>query len=423
MSPEPAHPAREATPTAITVVGLAFLFNFLGRGVADAFAAFILPLEAEFGWSRQSMTGVFATYMLMAGLAAPGAGMLFDRFGARLVYGGGLALLGGGAWLSAQITTLWQLYLSAGVMIGVGVAALGMVCAAALIGRWYTRNLATAIAVAYSGFGCGILITLPLVQVLIETLGWRAAYEAVGLGVLALLPLCLLLPWRRLEGRDRRPDRPAAPAAVAGSSPSTSIDWTLGGAMRSAPFWRLVQVFFFTSVAIYCVSPQIVAFLIESGFSPISAASAFGFAGLLSTGGMIVTGRLADRIGFDRAALLSFSLTATGVVGLLAISYAASFALLVAYVLFFGIAQGSRGPIVSTMTNRIFRGRSAATIYGTIYCSMAVGGAAGSLLGGILHDAWHSYRPVFLLSLIAIALAAEPFRPGALLSRALPASR
>src|SRR5690606_31702446 len=122
----------------------------------------------------------------------------------------------GGAWLSAQITTLWQLYLSAGVMIGVGVAALGMVCAAALIGRWYTRNLATAIAVAYSGFGCGILITLPLVQVLIETLGWRAAYEAVGLGVLALLPLCLLLPWRRLEGRDRRPDRPAAPAAVAG---------------------------------------------------------------------------------------------------------------------------------------------------------------------------------------------------------------
>lgn len=423
MSPEPAHPAREATPTAITVVGLAFLFNFLGRGVADAFAAFILPLETEFGWSRQSMTGVFATYMLMAGLAAPGAGMLFDRFGARLVYGGGLALLGGGAWLSAQITTLWQLYLSAGVMIGVGVAALGMVCAAALIGRWYTRNLATAIAVAYSGFGCGILITLPLVQVLIETLGWRAAYEAVGLAVLALLPLCLLLPWRRLEGRDRRTDHPAAPSAEAGSNPSASIDWTLGGAMRSAPFWRLVQVFFFTSVAIYCVSPQIVAFLIESGFSPISAASAFGFAGLLSTGGMIVTGRLADRIGFDRAALLSFSLTATGVLGLLAISYAASFALLVGYVLFFGIAQGSRGPIVSTMTNRIFRGRSAATIYGTIYCSMAVGGAAGSLLGGILHDAWHSYRPVFLLSLVAIALAAEPFRPGALLSRALPAGR
>lgn len=434
MIPVPAHPAREATPTAVTVVGLAFLFNFLGRGVADAFAAFILPLETEFGWSRQSMTGVFATYMLMAGLAAPAAGMLFDRFGPRLVYGGGLALLGGGAWLSGRITELWQLYLSAGVMIGVGVAALGMVCAAALIGRWFTRNLATAIAVAYSGFGCGILITLPLVQYLIETLGWRPAYQAMGLAILALLPVCLLLPWRRLEGERRaRPlragPRNAAPADAdletghGNGADAVAADWTLKSAMRATSFWRLVQVFFFTSVAIYSVSPQIVAFLIESGFSPIAAASAFGFAGLLSTGGMIATGWLADRLGFHRAALLSFGLTATGVVGLLAISYAASLALLIGYVIFFGIAQGSRGPIVSTMTNRIFTGPNAATIYGTIYCSMAVGGAAGSLLGGILHDAWHSYRPVFLLSLLAIMLAAEPFRPGATLSRALPASR
>lgn len=412
---EPAAPpalAREATPTAIAVVGLAFLFNFLGRGIADAFAAFILPLETEFGWSRQSMTGVFATYMLMAGLAAPAAGMLFDRFGPRVVYGAGIALLGGGAWLSGSIETLWQLYVTAGLMIGTGVAALGMVCAAALIGRWYTRNLATAIAVAYSGFGCGILITLPLVQYLIETLGWRPAYRAVGLFVLALLPLCLALPWKRLAGRPRAPAR--------GDTGPAAGEWTLASAVRSAPYWRLIQVFFFTSVAIYCVSPQIVAFLIESGFTPISAASAFGFAGALSTAGMIATGRLADRLGFGRAALLSFALTATGVIGLLAISYAASFALLAGYVLFFGIAQGSRGPIVSTMSSRIFTGRSAATIYGTIYCSMAIGGAAGSLLGGILHDAFDSYRPVFLLSLAAIALAAEPFRPGAALARAMP---
>ena len=83
MSAGAATAAREATPTAITVVALAFLFYFLGRGVADAFSAFILPLEAEFGWSRQSMTGVFATYMLMAGLASPRGRGLVDRFGPR----------------------------------------------------------------------------------------------------------------------------------------------------------------------------------------------------------------------------------------------------------------------------------------------------------------------------------------------------
>lgn len=422
-------PLREATPTAVTVVALAFLFNFLGRGVADAFSAFILPLEAEFGWSRQSMTGVFASYMLMAGLASPAAGALFDRFGPRVVYSAGLALLGGGAWLAGGIDSLWQLYASAGLMVGTGVAALGMVCAATLIGRWFTRSLATAISIAYSGFGCGILLMLPLVQYLIETLGWRGAYQTVGLFVLALVPVCLALPWGRLAGRARvrlavaGAPASAGPDTVSGATGDRPADWTLSSAMRSVAYWRLVQVFFFTSVGIYCVSPQIVAFLTESGFTPIAAASAFGFAGLLSTGGMIVTGWLADRLGFARAALLSFGLTSAGILGLLTISYQATLAALVGYVLFFGIAQGARGPIVSTMSNRIFAGRSAGTIYGTIYAAMSVGGACGSLAGGLLHDATGGYRAVFLMSLAAIALAAEPFRPGATLAGAIAARR
>lgn len=422
-------PLPEATPTAVTVVALAFLFNFLGRGVADAFSAFILPLEAEFGWSRQSMTGVFASYMLMAGLASPATGALFDRFGPRVVYSAGLALLGGGAWLAGRIDSLWQLYASAGLMVGTGVAALGMVCAATLIGRWFTRSLATAISIAYSGFGCGILLMLPLVQYLIDTLGWRGAYQAVGLFVLALVPICLALPWGRLAGRARAhlavagAPASAGPDTASGATGDRPVDWTLSSAMRSVAYWRLVQVFFFTSVGIYCVSPQIVAFLTESGFTPIAAASAFGFAGLLSTGGMIVTGWLADRLGFARAALLSFGLTSAGILGLLAISYQATLAALVGYVLFFGIAQGARGPIVSTMSNRIFAGRSAGTIYGTIYAAMSVGGACGSLAGGVLHDATGGYRAVFLMSLAAIALAAEPFRPGGTLAGAIAARR
>jgi MFS family permease len=408
MSPQAPALTREATPIAIAVVGLAFLFNFIGRGVADAFAAFILPLESEYGWSRQSMTGVFATYMLTSGLASPLAGWLFDRLGPRVVYGAGLALIGSGAWLSSRIDSLWQLYLCAGVMIGAGVASLGMVCASALIGRWFRRRLATAIAIAYAGFGSGILIMLPLVQWLIETLGWRAAYQVVGLAALALLGPCLLLPWRRLSGQARQ---------HAGHSRAANAgEWSLASAMRSSDYWRLVQVFFSTAVAIYAVAPQTVAFLIESGFSSLTAASAYGLAGLLSTAGVIGCGWLCDRIGFGRTAITSFTLTFTGVASLLAIWWSPSGLALAAYIACFGIAQGARGPIVSTMTNRIFAGASAGTIYGTIYCSMAIGAAIGAWLGGVLHDAFDSYLPVFLLSLAAVLAAAEPFRPASALA-------
>lgn len=402
-------PAREATFAALAVVALAFVFNFIGRGVADAFAVFILPLETERGWSRSAMTGVFATYMLTAGLAAPAAGLLFDRCGPRCVYGIGLLLLGGGACFSAAIDQPWHLYLTSGLMVGLGVAALGMVSAAALISRWYVRNLPTAIAFAYAGFGCGMLVVLPLTQHLIDSIGWRAAYLTLGLVVLACVPFCLLLPWHRLAA-------PGAGRIAAALTPSVD-DWTLSRAGRSAPFWRLVQVFFFTALAIYAVTPQTVAFLVESGYSPLWAASAFGAAGLLSTAGVVGSGWLSQRIGFARTALFSFMFTGAGLLALVAISFAPSLAALGIYVACFGIAQGARGPIVSTLSNRLFAGGHVGTIYGVVYCSMSLGAALGAWLGGLMHDAFGGYRPVFMLSLAAVLLAAEPFRAGAVLAR------
>lgn len=72
--------------TAATVLFLCFAFNMLGRGVADAYIVFLLPLGTEFGWSRSQLSSVFSIYLVVVGLAAPLTGMLFDRFGPRIVY-------------------------------------------------------------------------------------------------------------------------------------------------------------------------------------------------------------------------------------------------------------------------------------------------------------------------------------------------
>lgn len=399
--------------TAIAVVAVAFLFQFVARGVADAYVAFILPLEAEFGWSRQTLTGVFATYMLMSGLGAPAAGWAFDRLGPRAVYTGGLALLAAGTWLAGQAEAPWQLYLTAGVTVGLGVAALGMVSAATLIARWHRRHLSTAIAIAYAGFGLGILVTLPLVQALIERHGWRTAWEMLGIGVAALLPLCLLLPWRRFA------DGPTGPSAGEPGPSGTAARRgpTLRDALRSAAYWRLVQAFVFTALASYLITPQTVAFLIEAGFAPLTAASAYGTAGLLSTGGVIAAGWLAGRVGYGPTAWLTYGFTALGIAALLVASHSPSSAALACHVVFFGLAQGARGPIISTLSNRLFAGSSAGTIYGTIFCSMAIGGAIGSYAGGALHDLTGGYRTAFVLALLSILVAAEPFRAGSAMMR------
>ena len=88
------------------------------------------------------------------------------------------------------------------------------------------------------------------------------------------------------------------------------------------------------------------------------------------------SGFTSDRFGYRQTVTASFAGTATGVLLLLAMSYAPSMSLLVAFVLVFGLCMGVRGPIVSSIATRRFAGPRVATIYGTIYATNAVALAA-----------------------------------------------
>jgi MFS family permease len=130
---------------------------------------------------------------------------------------------------------------------------------------------------------------------------------------------------------------------------------------------------------------------------------------MLSVVGVMASGWLSDRFGLRPVALLSFGCSLVGILFLLALSFGTSDWLLAGFVGMFGIAQGARGPIIATRSNQLFRGPSAAAIYGTIYGFSMVGAALGAWTSGLLHDLTGSYRPGLLLAAIGIALASMPF--------------
>jgi len=154
---------------------------------------------------------------------------------------------------------------------------------------------------------------------------------------------------------------------------------------------------------------QLVAFFVDAGFSPLTAASAYGLLGLLSAVSVMSSGFLSDRFGNLRTVSASFLGTAAGMAILLAMTAAPSAALLALFVALFGLCMGTRGPIVSSISARYFAGPHVATIYGGIYAANALGAAAGSFMGGVLHDLTGGYRVGLGAALFFIALAAAPF--------------
>jgi MFS family permease len=382
---------------ALGVLGLCFFFNFLGRGIGDTFLVFLLPLQQQFGWPRAQMTSIYALLMLVAGLASPLAGWVFERHGPRVLYAGGVALLAAGALVASQAQELWHLYLGLGLLAGLGGGAVGMVPAAALLNVWFKERLSTAIGVAYAGFGVGSLVLVPLTQVLIDTHSWRFAYTGLGTGLVAVALVAAALPWTGIAP----PRHVPVPGAPAGNP--------LRAALRERRFWLLAQVMFFTALGMYLVLPQSVAYLVDIGFTPLRAATAVGTAAMLSVAGVSGSGWISDRFTHRRAATLSFIGTALGIGMLFALTYVASDWLLLGYVLLFGVCQGARGPVVASLSAKLFAGRGQATVYGAIYALMSVGTAVGALLSGVLHDVTGGYRAGFVLAMASLACAAAPF--------------
>jgi MFS family permease len=410
---------RSPAATAGLVLFICFACNMVGRGVADTFMVFVLPLSEEFGWKRAQVSSVYSVFLTVTGLAAPLTGMLIDRWGPRVVYPLGVALLGSSSLLAGHLAQLWQFQLIVGLVAGLGVSMLGMVPASMLISRWFRNRMSTAMGVAYAGFGTGTILIVPLAQRSIELAGWRETYSIMGMATLALLPLLFLLPWRAImeagpppsrgrQGEARGRQGEARGRQEARERPrGTMAD--LRNAFRTREYWQIVQLFSFTSLSTYSIITQAVPFFVQGGLSPLEAATAFGAAGMLSIFGIMTAGWAGDRIGYRATVTITFMSTFIGIVSMLVFSYAPLGWLVLGFSLFFGLAMGARGPIVSSLAARHFGGAAFATIYGTMFAWMSLAGALGTFISGLLYDFTGGYRAGFVFSMVCVLVAVSPF--------------
>lgn len=386
---------------AIAVLGVCFFFSVVGRGSGDTFSVFLLPISETFGWGRADAVSIYSVAALSAGLGSPLVGRLFDLSGPRTVYGLGLVLVGGGFSAASMAQSLWQLQLCIGVAVGLGGACFGTIPGSLLLGRWFGPKLPTAMAIIFAAAGVGTFIWVPFSQILIENYGWRGAYRGLGAGLLLLLVPLVLLPWRRFsEGAHSvMQQRKAGPAG----------DWDLTRAIRHHAFWALFATYFFTAVGVFCITVQVIAYLVAVGFQPLQAATAWGFSGILLAVGMLTISMLDGLLGRRRAILFSYSLTTIGLVMLMLLQRWPAVWLLAGFLVCFGSTIGSRGPLISATAINIFSGQRVGTIFGAITLGSGFGSALGSWTGGLILDWTGSYNLVIVFALVNVLLGMAPF--------------
>jgi MFS family permease len=377
----------------------------VGNGLYFSFSVFLVPLIAEFHWSRGLTAGAQSVSTILQGLLAPLAGILVDRFGPRRVILAGVVLLSGASILGATIRSAAEFYLYTGLLGAAGLVALGPVPMGVLLSRWFSERRGRAVGVAFSGMGFGVFVMGPLAQWLIAEKGWRFASAALGVGA-----FCALAPVVWVGARD--PERAwtdSRGAASVEAPAAPPADRTLRRALRLPAFWALWVANLCTPLAVFPITTHQVAFAIDRGFAPLLAASVFGVMGLMSIAGRVSFGFAADRFGGPLAATVSYGCTAGGALALLLLETDPRVGWLVVYALLFGLGFGARGPIITAMASDLFGGRRLGVIYGLLNTSNGLGGAIGPWFGGVVHDVMGSYRVVFLTSMMFCVLGSACF--------------
>jgi MFS family permease len=389
------------------IVGIAFVTMAIGVTARTAFSLLLPPLIDEFHWDRGLSAGAFSFGFLVSAAISPIVGRVMDLRGPRIVIETGALLLSAGLLLAPLVQQPWELYATLGLLVGGGANMMTFTVQSQYLPNWFVRRRALAIGVAFSGVGAGAIVLLPLLQTIIVHDGWRESCWVMGILVLVTVCPVNLFVRKKPEDVGLLPDG-AERASVADKHASsnivdpawTAVKWTLARAIKTSRFWWLALGYFCALIAWYAVQIHQTKYLIESGFSPLTAAWALGAVSMVGIPGQISLGALSDRIGREWVWTIGCAGFAICYASLIALEHYPSNLLLCVMVLSQGFMGYAATAVMGPIVAEIFEGPHYGSIFGTLTVALIGGGAIGPWAAGVIHDATGSYRLAFELVIL-----------------------
>src|SRR6201998_722144 len=207
----------------------------IALGAVYAWSVFRVPLVKQFGWSISEVTLTFTISIFVLGIAAFFGGLWLNRSGPRIVALTGGFLYGAGVFLASfSDHRLWWLYLSYGVIGGMGLGFSYIVPVAVLV-KWFPDRRGLITGVAVGGFGAGALITAPVATRLIQSVGVLSTFAYLGIAYLVVTIIAGSFMQNPPDGWQPEGWQPSALQ----SSQRAGHDYVLSEALKTWQWWAL----------------------------------------------------------------------------------------------------------------------------------------------------------------------------------------
>ena len=391
------------------VLGVVFISMLAGVSVRAAPGVMIGPLKRAFGWDVGMISAAISVNIMLMGLIGPFMAGLMQSLGLKRTMILALLVLMSGTGLSVFMTSPWQLFLTWGVMVGIGAGAGAVGFAGAVANRWFQKRTGFASGLLFAANAAGQLIFLPLLAWMAERYGWRGIAIGTTAAIALVIPMVmLLLPESPaaigLPAYGGHAVVPAADEHAPGGNMFSVATGALVRASRSMDFWLLCLTFGICGLSTNgLINTHMIAYCLDEGIPEIQGASILALVGLFSLFGSMASGWLCDR--YSPRVLLFWYYSLRGL-SLVVIPFTPFDGVsLGVFAVFYGLDWVATGPATFALTNEVFGRRDAPVIVSWIFLAHQVGGSIAAFGAGAVRGASGSYLLAFLASGVACLAA------------------
>jgi MFS family permease len=374
----------------IVIVLCGCLIAVIGFGARFGLAFLLVPISTAHGWGRDVFSLALAIQMLLWGAAQPLVGAIADRFGPTLVLSAGAILYALGLATMAYATTPAMLHLTAGVLIGFGLAGASFTIVISAFGKlmpqqW--RSVAFGAGTAAGSFGQ--FLFSPLAVGLITSYGWESTLAIFAMIVLLIVPLSLVLATPRLAQGTTRPQ---------------SLIEALTEAFGHRSYVLLMLGYFTCGFQTFFIGVHLPAYLMDRGLSAELGGWTLAIIGLFNIIGSFGSGWLGNMM--PKRFILAGIYFGRSLAIILYIILPASSATTLVFGAVMGVLWLSTIPPTSSLVAIMFGTRWLAMLLGVAFFSHQLGGFLGVWLGGFLFERTGSYDAVWWLAILFGLLSA-----------------
>jgi MFS family permease len=373
------------------IVLASLLILVIVHGIYASYGVFFSSVQEEFGWDRATISGAHSLAFFLMGLFSTVAGRLTDKYGPRLTMVLGALIMGSGYLLVSRIHDVWQLYLTYGIIMGLGASAAD-VALLSTVARWFDKRRSLMSGFVKAGTGVGMFI-IPLMSAwLLVSYGWRTSYAILGAMAIVGITIFALFLKRDPSEVGLRPYGVVDGAIESQNIPDVKL--TFSEVLRTWQFWVICATYFLIWYATQAIIVHIAPHAIDSGFSVGQAAGILSAIGGVSILGRLTAGGTGDRIG-NRRALIVCSIIL--LLSLIWLQFARELWMFYLFALIYGFAHGGFFALMSPLVADLFGLESHASNLGMFLFLGMAGGAVGPVVTGCIFDATHTYRLAFLV--------------------------